>query len=710
MKLTLLKQPGDSIEDFIAMATSMQTKLHVYDWFGQRTRLLVESMRHVSFRDISLLPTFESIRLAMIGAMVEQISKAQTLRLDDNEQLHGRRRQEAAVLTNTARRIADLIDNLVSSASPHLVASNLELACSRLNKLWAPSFQDTEAEKKTGDVRNMPGYLSSDEDLIYPMCARVPPRCPAALKIEVEDMLLAFDKNGLAAGRLGERDWENASYSSLKTVYPQCPSFSATLSVFGQKLFVRSTEQRKRIEQAVEDTWEVLGVIRFCHLIILTQLDAPTNWFFDIPVEMNTWPPFEALLAVGGFAGRLAPLSAGVGILAAAAIVSGFGILAINVLTALASRLFADDLQLEYDLKLKLSLDVLPVSEDRRARHGLIQESYFVELEGFDSDADNTETLWKMLASRLKGKHGLGPDTVPGVRNTTSIKPKRWWAKWLQMVADVGRLRTIISDRIHIGIEGLTEAGKSELLTTLADAPPTVFRSGSSLACRTIDIQSYAPDELRTVFLDCPGSDDQDPRIRELSRLFRDLFDVVLFVVPCGEQRSQRTDQYLKEVADFLKERKDPRPVRILLSKIDMFTFHRGRVGEFNSKVAANKKAVVDKIREFGDLGGEFVLRCRKAVRSSQGTGVVIGTETLEDIVQPYSTFAQMSYDVKRALSNCALDGAPDEEPMIQEPAKLRHLCLMTEQGLMWDVESLRQWLRTIDADSVPVSQRRRFS
>ena len=701
-------QQTDSIGEFLAKADSMQRELHIHDWFGRRIRLPVQSMHYASFTDINPPPTFEAIRLAMIAALAEQTSWAQALKLS-NGKPYDQRRKEATELTDTSRRIAHLIDSLVHSASPHLVTCNIELACSHLNKLWIPSFRD-----EPPDTLKIPGALPPSEpagekdgsldDDAY-ILSGVPSECPRTLKKRTAEMLYAFRQTGIG-NKSREEDWEKATHSRLESAYPKLPSFAATLRAFGQNLFDRSADQRKRIEEAVEQTGEILSIMRFCHLIILTQLDAPADWLFDAKQE-ETWFPIKSfVLTAAGITVSSQSVDPTALALADTAIILGFGIMALSiVMNLVTSARPKEEDQVKFDSKLQLSLDVLKVPANDRLHYGLIQERCIAELEEFKSDTDYIESLRKKMASRLDRKYKPAADSIPGVTTALSIRPKRWWANWLQMEARVARLRTIMSDRIRIGAEGLTEAGKSELLTTLAGAPDGIFKSGSSLNCRTIDIQSYAPEELIATFLDCPGSDDSDFRVRETSRLFRDMFDVVLFVVPCGEQRSQRTERYLEEVATFLKTRKDTRPVRILLSKADMFNFHRRKLGEFEEKIAANKAVVIEKIRDLGDLGHGFVTRCRKAVQSSQGTGVIMGTESLEDIVQPYSTFAQMSYDCKKALSDCG----EDEDPMIQEKPKLLHLQWMAEQGLLWDVESLRQWLRTIAAKTVPESQRRHF-
>ena len=118
-------------------------------------------------------------------------------------------------------------------------------------------------------------------------------------------------------------------------------------------------------------------------------------------------------------------------------------------------------------------------------------------------------------------------------------EPTCFWAKWLLDVGRVGQLRSLVSDRLYIGVEGPTEAGKSSLLTTLTGAHPEVFRAGFGTKFRTTELQSYTPGNLNTVFSDCPGFDDQDQHIREMARMFRDMMDVIVFVIPCNRVRAR---------------------------------------------------------------------------------------------------------------------------------------------------------------------------
>ncbi len=78
--------------------------------------------------------------------------------------------------------------------------------------------------------------------------------------------------------------------------------------------------------------------------------------------------------------------------------------------------------------------------------------------------------------------------------------------------------------------------------------------------------------------------------------------------------------------------------------------------------------------------------------RGAGGDTFLLATEPLDEIVQLCSTHAQMSLDCKRALSGCL----PDEERKIEGLYQFQSLYRVAEEGKLWDIESLRQWLRTL--------------
>lgn len=179
-----------------------------------------------------------------------------------------------------------------------------------------------------------------------------------------------------------------------------------------------------------------------------------------------------------------------------------------------------------------------------------------------------------------------------------------------------------------------------------------------------------------------------------MARLFREMFGILIFVVPCDRMRPQGTEKTLREIATYLWERKsDLRPVRILLSKADKLDFHHNRPEVFYDAVSECKKTVINDLRWHGRLSGDFVIHSRKVC----GGMSLLVSETLEEIVQPYSTDAQMSLDDKKALFDCPVG----EERKIEGLKHFRALYGMAEEGKLWDVESLRRWLRELSPNSV---------
>lgn len=268
-------------------------------------------------------------------------------------------------------------------------------------------------------------------------------------------------------------------------------------------------------------------------------------------------------------------------------------------------------------------------------------------------------------------------------------------------MARVARLRTLIASQIRIGIEGPSECGKSELLTVLTAADPDTFRAGQGDNCRTMEIQMYKDPGRDATFVDCPGADDKDPRIREMARLFRDMFGILIFVVPSDRSRAEAKVKALQEIADYLQLRNrstDLRPVRILLSKADQLESSRSREDVLRNSVAESKRNVIRELRRLGSLAEDFVIHSRQA----RENGALLTSETLDDIVQPFSTHAQMSDEGKKALSDCPRGVVRK----IEGPSLFRSLYRLAEQGDLWDVESLREWLRGLSPNSVPNTAR----
>jgi GTPase involved in cell partitioning and DNA repair len=252
---------------------------------------------------------------------------------------------------------------------------------------------------------------------------------------------------------------------------------------------------------------------------------------------------------------------------------------------------------------------------------------------------------------------------------------------------------------LYIGVEGPTEAGKSSLLTTLTGAHPDVFRAGFGTKFRTTELQSYTPDNLNTVFSDCPGSDDQDQDIRELARIFRDMMDIIIFVIPCGSVRAQRTEAIYKEIAEYIRQRRRPRPFRILLNKVDKeIEFDEDDPKAFENQIVESKKMAINEIRRLGKFPAHHTINSRQSIRGV----IIVETESLEDVVHPFSTYAQMSSN-KKALSDCK----PNVKRKIKDLELHQTLYQLAESGMLWDIESLREWLGGLVPNGVPSSEGR---
>lgn len=79
-------------------------------------------------------------------------------------------------------------------------------------------------------------------------------------------------------------------------------------------------------------------------------------------------------------------------------------------------------------------------------------------------------------------------DGAHNPRTGLHLEPTLFRANWLHNVAQVGQLRTVASERLYVGIEGPTAAGKSSLLTTLAATPLAVFGAGAGTGSRAMDL------------------------------------------------------------------------------------------------------------------------------------------------------------------------------------------------------------------------------
>jgi hypothetical protein len=522
-------------------------------------------------------------------------------------------------------------------------------------------------------------------------------------------MMDTLQKNRLRASSLSLRAWERQGRLKLADVIPDLTSFAEALRKFSRNLYDRPVDPEERIDHAINQANEVLTAIRLCHFVILTQLDAPRDWYYEAKEDIVPFGihaagggPLLAARSVSQYLAAAVPAMEGAAGLGLVTLTSVLGFAASAVAFFLGAGVYysllprKQLLHVDFESKLQTSLEVLGIESS--PLNSIAEAPLADHLKDDMQNAENPQTLkdWRQKLRKGIKKH-------PAVKSTWLIEPTVYWSKWLFDVAKVGQLRDLIASQIRVGVEGSTEAGKSQLLTTLTGAPEEVFRPGFGANCRTMEIQLYHPLELSAVFMDCPGADDKDERIREMASLFREMFGIIIFVVPSDviKSRSKATDEALQEIANFLRDHKDLRPVRILLSKADQLSFNRTKDEVFPNALLQSTKTVIEKLSRLGNLGDNFVIHSRRPC----GDTFLLATETLEDIVQPYSTYAQMSLDGKAALSDCPAG----EERMIEGLRHFQSLHRMAEEGKMWDVESLRQWLRTLSPNSVPDSRGRVF-
>jgi hypothetical protein len=304
-----------------------------------------------------------------------------------------------------------------------------------------------------------------------------------------------------------------------------------------------------------------------------------------------------------------------------------------------------------------------------------------------------SETLekWRVrLETGLKNHHRVK-------QNRGLIKPDYFWSKWLFTVAQVTQLRIQLLDKVCIGVQGSTEAGKSQMLTVLTGASKDHFKPGSSSLCRTLGIQSYNSSRLGAIFLDNPGFDDQIPQIKYMADVFQELFAIVIIVIPMERTRSEATESALGIAVNLLRNRDDKRPLRILLSRADGLDFHRKDKEVFRATLRDVKEQFMSRLRS--ELGEDFTsFRQQKF-----GEGIICVPETLDDIVKPFSTHAQMDLDGIRALSDCG----SNYSCKIERASHFENLWELADAGEIWDIESLRSWLRELSPGSVPMSDGR---
>jgi hypothetical protein len=175
--------------------------------------------------------------------------------------------------------------------------------------------------------------------------------------------------------------------------------------------------------------------------------------------------------------------------------------------------------------------------------------------------------------------------------------------------------------------------------------------------------------------------------------------NIIIFVVPCDNVRSQRAETIYKEIVEFIHQRREPRPFRILLNKIDQIEYDEDDPQDFENRVIRRKKAAIEELNRLGNFPPDYEIRTRQPFKGA----IVARNETLWDILQPYSTHAQMSKRGCRVLSDCQAG----VKRMVGDHAEHQNLYQLAERGVIWDVESLRQWLRELAPNSVPDSRGR---
>ena len=681
--------PSDATsESLIETADAIRRTLRLHDSFGRAPLLEVQEMKYASMKDVSLRSTYESIRDAMIIGLADQMAMVQRLKLEGDGR-SPERRQKSSVLTENTKIVARLVDSLVANASPHLIMEKFTHASRLVQELWHSSPPVPPETSITREDQSV-----TDKMLL---------ECPTELRNLLRKMLDSFTEYNIRQPST-KKNWTEQGMPTLAQVHPKFDELARTLQNFGQELYDRDTNAEDHIEQAITQSGWVLSVMRFCHVIILTQLEAPVDLCVKVFENNFMVPGFFAFLFPGWWSFTTAyswavsySTTSGMIALGRMGLAGVFGAAAATAASVASFGLFLvitdrpHHLQKSFDEMLHFSLQALRL---RVSKFSIPETAITKELEVDDAKAGEPR-VQKKWQERLSS----GLRDFPAKPRARRYQPTLFWVKWLFDVGKVGKLRSLVVDRLCIGVEGPTEAGKSLLLTTLTKAPEKVFRPGFGLEFRTTEIQSYTLPNLTTVFCDCPGSDDQNSSIREMARLFRGLMNIIIFVIPCDNLRSQRTETVYKEIVEFIKQRREPRPFRILLNKIDTVEYDEDEPQVFEHRVIRLKKAVVEELNRLGNFPANFEIRTRQPFKGA----IVASNESLEDIVQPYSTYAQMSKKGSRALSDCK-EGV---KRRFGDLAEHRNLYQLAEKGVLWDVESLRQWLRNLVPDSVPDSRGR---
>ncbi|KAJ4127029.1 hypothetical protein NW768_008650 [Fusarium equiseti] len=673
-------------------SVAVQQGIIIRDVFGRSTTIRVVEVKQLGLDKASQSETFESIRLAMVCALVAQTSKVQGLRaIDASPDAHSQKK--ITELDEKARFVVNRIDSLVSDASPHLVANQMGHAFNILKKRWPRDFETDQ-----DPLYSIPGKFVSDEsDTGLP--SDIPDDCPRVLRKLITDMFKSQKGEPVTRGGTTIKAWTNANRPTLARQFANVPSFARALEKYSEDLYRRPTDSSERTEQAISQFQDMMGVIQLCHLIIITQLDAPYEWYCRFTegrpmtsVILGMPPTYFTWTTIPGLLGEFVPWAFSA---PGWAIAGGLGVLycSSRVINHFLHR-HSEYLDLSFSGVLIATLQALGLSLTKT--DGLVEQ---VLLEHVKEDLPSSHTSETLEKWRVKLETGLR--NHPRVReNQGLIKPDYFWSKWLFTVAQVTQLRIQLLDKICIGVQGSTEAGKSQMLTVLTGASKDHFKPGSNSLCRTLGIQSYNSSRLGAIFLDSPGFDDRNSQIKYMADVYQELFAIVIIVIPMERTRSEATESALRIAVKLLRNRDDKRPLRILLSQADGLDFNRKDKRVFKATLRDVKEQFMSKLRnELGEESEDFTsFRQQKF-----GEGIVCVPETLDDIVKPFSTHAQMDLDGIRALSDCC----SDYSCKLERASHFENLWELADAGEIWDIESLRSWLRGLAPTSVPMSDGR---
>lgn len=648
----------------------------------------------MGLNEASLPATLGSIRLVMIRAFVTQTSRVQDLKSKGSTSGGVHTDAEIARLDDRIKPVVQLIDSLVADASPHLMVGRLEHAFEILEELWPRDFE--EASKAHQHVPGgFPNALAEEKDTTLAN-KLIPRNCPQSLRKILSQMLLDQKTPPVTLAALSVKDWEATKRPSVKDQFINVPSLAKSLQMFSQKLYRRSTITAERTKEAIEQFQDVIGTIQLCHLIIITQLDAPYEWYCT-----STEGHRKKSAAISILPSCLSGTSAWSRVLAwqlglgAATIVGPTGGFAVLYAGTTFVNLFLNKhkeyLNLSFPGALGITLQALglPVSDSEPIIEKTLLDCVCQDI----PTARTTETLEKW-----KNRLTEGLKRYPGAEtNQWSITPTFFWPQWLFSIAKTAQLRVHLHGKICIGVQGSTEGGKSQMLTVLTGAAEDYFKPGSDSLCRTLGIQSYDSDRLGAVFIDCPGFDDQTPQIKYMAEAVQELFAVIIIVIPKERTRSEAMESALNIAIKLLRNREDFRPIRILLSKADRLEHNRNNKQVFRNTLADVKEQFMNVLRS--ELGDGFTTFRQQPFHD----GVITKSETLEDIVKPFSTHAQMSLEDTKLLA----DFPPGTECKIERASHFENLCELADNGELWDVHSLRTWLWDLSPRSVPLPKER---